>query len=215
MESETKKVFDDGEIQLFQGPAPRSFSHYAAAWLAPVAIFAVAWLAMLALLLFFTGCSYAQKEQPISDKTGAALYAHPGEKATTEKYDAAGVERPRATVPVSTGNVENATQAASSLTGMLPGPFGFIAEGVLGAVTLATALALKAARKKRLEEYGLTEDEIIEDPQLRAKVEARASHEVKARIAQKARKKTPAPRRLSKRSEPAPTNFEATNESEQ
>lgn len=154
-------------------------------------------LALLALLLlgafFASSCGLVQREQPISDKAGAPLYANEGEKATTEKYDAAGNERARATVPVSTGNVEQATQTAGSFTGMLPGPFGFVAEGILGAITLGTALALRAARKKRLEEYGLTEDEIVEDPQLRAKVEARASHEVKQRIATAAKKRKALP----------------------
>lgn len=186
MESETKKVFDDGEIQLFQGPAPRTFWHYAAAWLAPVGIFAALWLAMLGILLFFTGCGLVQREQPISDKAGNAFYVDNATgKATTAATDAKGNPNERATVPVSTGNVEKATQTAGSFTGMLPGPFGFVAEGVLGAITLGTALALRAARKKRLEEYGLTEEEIMEDSNLRAKVEARASHEVKQRLSKK------------------------------
>lgn len=193
MESETKKVFDDGEIQLFQGPAPRTFWHYAAAWLAPVGIFAALWLAMLGILLFFTGCGLVQREAPINDKQGKPFYVHEvSGKATTEPTDAAGNARERATVPVSTGNVEQAVDIGKGLAGSLPPPAGLIAE-ILGSGVLAgTAMALRSARRKRLEELGLNEELIelaADDDDVAKKVETQGSSEIRKRVADKRARK--------------------------
>jgi hypothetical protein len=84
---------------------------------------------------------------------------------------------------VSNGTVEQGAEIGKGIGAMLPGPGGLITEIIAAGGLAAFYAALKAARRKRLEEYGLSEEDIAEDDGLRAKVEARASHEVKQRLA--------------------------------
>lgn len=191
MESETKKIYDSNDWPHLQ-PVP--LWKRALEWLKPVLVMAVAWALVMLALSFFTGCGLVQRETPIADKAGNALYVDRSTgKATTQATDPAGNPNERATLPTSTGTVEQGVEIGRGVSGMLPPPGGLIAEIVLAGGAAAFYAALKAARRKRLEEYGLTEEDIAEDKELRAKVEARASHQVKQRIATIARKRKASP----------------------
>ncbi|CAG1019272.1 hypothetical protein BURC_04143 [Burkholderiaceae bacterium] len=112
--------------------------------------------------LFLNACMQTREATIQDPKTGEPYYVGEGGKATKERIDPkTGLERARATVPESTGQTENMIDGARSLTGMLPGPFGFIADALLGVGALAGGVAYKIQRRKRLEELGLSE-EVIE-----------------------------------------------------
>lgn len=112
--------------------------------------------------LFLNACMQTREATIQDPKTGEPYYVGEGGKATKERVDPkTGQDRPRATVPESTGQTENMIDGARSLTGMLPGPFGFIADALLGVGALAGGVAYRIQRRKRLEELGLSE-EVIE-----------------------------------------------------
>lgn len=143
--------------------------------------------------LFLQACM-STRDVPINDKaTGAPLYEGEDGKATRERVNpATGKERPRATVPVSTGETENMIDGAKSLTGMLPGPFGFIADAVLGVGAIAGGLAYRVQRRRRLEELGLTEEVITiadENETVRRKLTDNPNPKVREKVAQVRRKR--------------------------
>lgn len=195
--------YDDGKIQLFQPPeAPRPLWRALLDYGRPVLVMLAAWALIALALLFFTGCQFAQREQPINDKaSGAPLYVHEVTgKATAEPTDAQGNPRERATVPVSANTVEQGVDIARGISGALPPPAGLVVE-LIGASGLAAFYAaLRHQRRKRLEEYGLNEELIelaADDADVARKVEEQGSSEAKRRLAdkraRKRRSKAPAP----------------------
>lgn len=143
--------------------------------------------------LFLQACM-ATREAPINDKaSGAPLYVGEDGRATTEPVNpVTGQPRERATVPQSTGQTEAMIEGAQSLTGMLPGPFGFIADAVLGVGAIAGGLAYRIQRRRRLEELGLTEELITiadENETTRRKLTENPNPKVREKVAQVRRKR--------------------------
>lgn len=143
--------------------------------------------------LFLNACMQTREATIQDPKTGEPYYVGDNGKATKERIDPrTGQERARATVPESTGQTENMIDGAKSLTGMLPGPFGFIADAVLGVGAIAGGLAYRIQRRKRLEELGLTEEVIEiadEDESARKKLTNAKNPKVQEKVAQVRRKR--------------------------
>lgn len=186
-----------GLLKLWQEPPAPSLRQRLKRKLLVAAAAAVFWAAVVFVLIFFTGCQFAQREHPINDKaTGAPLYVHEVTgKATTEATDPQGNPRERATLPVSANTVEQGVDLARGISGALPPPAGLVAE-LIGAGGLAAFYAaLRHQRRKRLEELGLNEELIelaAEDPEVAKKIDERGSSEARRRLADKrARKRKP------------------------
>lgn len=186
-----------GLLKLWQEPPAPSLWQRLKRKLPVAAAAAVFWAAVVFVLFFFTGCQFAQREHPINDRaTGAPLYVDAATgKATSEPTDEKGNPRERATLPVGSDTVEQAVDLGKGLAQALPPPAGLIAEILGGGLLAGTALALRAARRRRLEELGLTEELIelaAEDPEVAKKIDERGSSEARRRLADKrARKRRP------------------------
>lgn len=171
-----------------------------------VALCGLMLLAAVACVPFFINACAVTREAPIRDKaTGADLYLKEvvdadgtkREVVTTEAMDENGKPRKRATVPVSSGQIEQATDTARSLTSMLPPPFGFFAEAAVGVGGFAALAVIRSLRRKRLEELGLNEEaiEIIDqNEEARKLLTNKASPKLDARVREVRSKRRVAPK---------------------